>query len=118
MRSRGLLVLALVAGCSWSFMDTVPEGYRPSHVPRCDDSWGLPLVDLLVAAAYGGATVQLYPNEPDCAAGEDCLNVPRIAAFILAVPALLHLASTVTGFVWTHQCAKAKRAHKRSAEVR
>jgi hypothetical protein len=117
MRLAALCALVL-SGCSVLFMETVPDKWTPATEPRCTDTSGWVLWDLLIAVGDGATIPLALSNRSHENTGDMTLNDQQrsnnqtmgLIAGAAAVDAAIRVASIVYG---THQGTRCGDARKK-----
>jgi hypothetical protein len=111
----GVFIVALFAsgGCSWLFVDSVPDGHRQGDAVECTTSRALPVVDTVLAASHlvGLAYLQTASYTPD---QRQQVNVLGYAEFI---GLLVYTSSAVHGYMATSDCIAAVESSNQSAPL-
>lgn len=119
-----MLVTCLVvqsAGCSWSFMETVPEDYRRDREPTCSGNnmahLDTTLSALYLAIAVVGVVVLASPGASKCSDDSFCIvsayDIMTVVAPVTGILAVIHGVSAYSGYCRAEECEKAQRVHMR-----
>jgi hypothetical protein len=96
---QAALVLVFCGGCSWAFMDHLPDHHSPTSEPSCSTTAGWAALDIVFAIGAGIAFDQELGKS-----GANDLSAEALGA---AVDLLIHVSSAGTGLQWSHQCQRA-----------
>lgn len=98
-----LLVAACLSGCSWLFVQRLPEDYDGRSEPRCSTSKTPVVFDALIVLIDAAAIAYLLQHDHEPA--EDV----GVEIGLNATDALIHTVSGVMGDSWVNECRRAKR---------
>jgi hypothetical protein len=103
-RSSGLLlvavVLLLLPGCSWIFVDRLPENHGSRREYNCTTSSAAPVVDTILTATNLGSSLYV--------AGQDNVKNREAAVTLGLTVAVVWASSAVYGYRATSECREAK----------
>ena len=100
------VAVVLLSGCSLVFVRG-PGRSSPTDEPRCTSTYEAPVVDTVLAAAWGGAVAAMAHT---AATSDNPYNVMYSKLFIAAPISLaaLYTTSAVIGFHRVHGCQHAR----------
>jgi hypothetical protein len=102
-RSSGLLlvvVLLLLPGCSWIFVDRLPENHGSRREYDCTTNRTAPVVDTILTATNLGSSLYV--------AGQDNVKNKEAAVTLGLAVAVAWASSAVYGYRATSECREAK----------
>lgn len=109
------------AGCSWCFMERVPDDYKRNQELRCSGK-NAPNVDSILAAVYlsiavVGTIILASPESSKCSSEGFCIlsayDIMTVVTPVTGVLGILHGISAWSGYCWAEECEKATTAHER-----
>lgn len=116
-----LLVICMAVqgvGCSLVYIDSVPDGYRPSQELKCYDTYCWPILDGVFAVGLStlGIIGVVQAALMDRCSEDTCSSNKKELLYILSgsviVSGLLYIYSSLTGVGRAHDCQQAKLAHE------
>ena len=108
-------------GCSWSFMERVPDDYRRDQEPGCSGE-NMPYLDTTLSAVYlllavVGTVILASPGSSKCSDDSFCIvssyDIMTVVTPVTGVLGILHGISAWSGYCWAEDCEKATKAHNR-----
>ena len=97
------VALFAIGGCSWLFVDAVPDGHRSGDAVECTASRALPVVDTVLAASHlaGLVYLQTASYTPDQRQQANLLGYGQLIGL------LVYTSSAVHGYMATSDCIDA-----------
>lgn len=99
-RSAAVVIVALLGGCSLTFLDRAPRGVPPGAWVHCDEGKALPALDAFAGTFQAVAAVGIAATADD----GDHEDLARVAASLYAVSGAVFLYSAYVGFRDTARC--------------